>query len=358
MVCRDVNFYGENYKDYFNANEPLAKERKKILDLAPRVVLDPQLGLCTIGKTAKDAQIVADIYDHTIDIITWATELGGYKALPAKDIFDVEYWELEQAKLAKSGNGPEFTGEIAMVTGAASGIGKACVESLLKRGAAVVGLDINPGIKNISGSQSFLGLECNVSSEDQLTKALQKTIATYGGLDMLILNAGIFPKSSSIDALNTETWERVMNINLDANFKLLKASFPFLKLAPNGGRVVIIGSKNVSAPGPGAAAYSVSKAALNQLARVAAMEWGKEGIRINTVHPNAVFDTGIWTDEVLASRASSYGLTLEQYKKNNILQTEVSSQDVSEVAIELCSKLFSKTTGAQIPVDGGNDRVI
>jgi NAD(P)-dependent dehydrogenase (short-subunit alcohol dehydrogenase family) len=121
---------------------------------------------------------------------------------------------------------------------------------------------------------------------------------------------------------------------------------------------VVIGSKNVPAPGPGAAAYSVSKAALNQLVRVAALEWGKDGIRINTVHPNAVFDTGLWTEEILSSRAKQYGLSVEAYKRNNVLQTEIRSADVAELAIELCSPLFAKTTGAQIPVDGGNERVI
>ncbi|HJS56196.1 MAG TPA: SDR family oxidoreductase, partial [Chitinophagaceae bacterium] len=175
---------------------------------------------------------------------------------------------------------------------------------------------------------------------------------------MLILNAGIFPPGAPIAALTQEVWESVLKVNLDANFFLLKKSYPFLKLAPKRGRVVVIGSKNVPAPGPGAAAYSVSKAALNQLVRVAALEWGKDGIRINTVHPNAVFDTGIWTDEVLAARAKNYGLTVEEYKKNNILGTEIHSKDVSELVAELCGPLFSRTTGAQIPIDGGNDRVI
>ena len=112
------------------------------------------------------------------------------------------------------------------------------------------------------------------------------------------------------------------------------------------------------APGPGAAAYSASKAALAQLARVAALEWGADGIRINMLHPNAVFDTGIWTDEVLRARAASYGMTVEQYKTKNVLRVEVHSRDVAELAAELCGPLFAKTTGAQIPVDGGNDRVI
>ncbi len=358
LAGRDVKKYVEEYKKYFEQNEPLAKDRKKILDPAPRVVLDPELGLCAIGKTVKDAQIVADIYDHTIDIIQWADALGGYKALSAKDIFDVEYWELEQAKLSKSGKSPEFTGEVAIVTGAASGIGKACVASLLKRGAAVVGLDLNPAITDLFKTGSFHGIQCDVTSETQLKSSLETAINTFGGIDMLVLNAGVFPASERIDSLKTKDWQRVMNINLDANFIIMREAYPFLKLAPRRGRVVIIGSKNVAAPGPGAAAYSASKAALNQLARVAALEWGKDGIRVNSVHPNAVFDTGIWTDDVLAARAKNYGLSLEEYKKNNILKTEINSNDVSELAVELCGTLFSKTTGAQVPVDGGNDRVI
>jgi NAD(P)-dependent dehydrogenase (short-subunit alcohol dehydrogenase family) len=114
----------------------------------------------------------------------------------------------------------------------------------------------------------------------------------------------------------------------------------------------------VSAPGPGAAAYSASKAALIQLARVAALEWGADGIRVNTVHPDAVFDTGIWTDEVLRSRAAHYGMTVEEYKTKNVLRTEIKSRDVGELVAELCGPLFAKTTGAQIPIDGGNERVI
>ena len=117
-----------------------------MLDPAPRVILDPELGLVTVGRTARQANIVEDIYRHTMDVVLRADVLGGYEALPAGDIFDVEYWELEQAKLAKQGKQPVFTGEIGLVTGAASGIGKACVEALLARGAAVIGLDINPAI--------------------------------------------------------------------------------------------------------------------------------------------------------------------------------------------------------------------
>ncbi len=358
MLGRDVAAYVESYKKYFESLEPQAKERKTMLDPAPRVVLDRELGLCAVGKSAQDAGIVADIYDHTIDIISRATTLGGYRALPAKDIFDVEYWDLEQAKLRKGGKPLPFAGEVALVTGAASGIGKACVESLLARGAAVVALDLDAEVAAMKNGASFLGLQCDLTSETQFKQALKIAVETFGGLDMLVLNAGIFPGGCRIDSLKTEEWQKVMRINLDANLMLMRECHPFLKLALRGGRVVVIGSKNVPAPGPGAAAYSASKAALNQLARVAALEWGTDNIRINSLHPNAVFDTGLWTPEVLAARAKHYGLSVDEYKKNNVLKTEVTSRDVAELAAELCGCLFAKTTGAQIPVDGGNDRVI
>jgi rhamnose utilization protein RhaD (predicted bifunctional aldolase and dehydrogenase)/NAD(P)-dependent dehydrogenase (short-subunit alcohol dehydrogenase family) len=358
MLGRDVTKYAGDYITYFEENEPFAKSRKKILDVAPRVILDSKLGLCTIGKTVKDAKIVSDIYSHTIDIILWAQMLGGYKALSARDIFDVEYWELEQAKLNKVGNNPVFTGEVVLVTGAASGIGKACVESFLKRGAAVVGLDINSKIINLFSNENYLGIQVDLTSEEKIKEALDNAVNTFGGLDILVLNAGIFPTSKKISELQTDEWKKVINVNLDSSFTLLRDSFPLLKLSPKGGRVVIIGSKNVAAPGPGAAAYSASKAALNQLARVAALEWGEHDIRINTIHPNAVFDTGIWSDEILASRAKNYGITIEEYKTNNVLKVEVTSNDVSELAAEMCGPAFSKTTGCQIAVDGGNDRVI
>jgi NAD(P)-dependent dehydrogenase (short-subunit alcohol dehydrogenase family) len=356
LLGRYVEQYAVAYREYFARNAPQAKEPKTILDPAPRVVLDPELGVATVGRTAKEAGIARDLYSHTIDVITRAEALGGYRALSEEELFEFEYWDLEQAKLRRAGKPLMFAGEIACVTGAASGIGKACVEALLKRGAAVVGLDIT-GTSRDSGSD-FLGLQCDVTSADAISEAIEQTVRTFGGLDMLILNAGIFPGGNRIESLTDAEWRRVFSVNVDANLALMRECYPLLKLAPRGGRVVVIGSKNVSAPGPGAAAYSASKAALTQLARVAALEWGADNIRVNTLHPNAVFDTGIWTDDVLKARAASYGMSVDEYKRNNVLKTEVRSSDVGELAAEMCGPLFAKTTGAQIPVDGGNERVI
>jgi rhamnose utilization protein RhaD (predicted bifunctional aldolase and dehydrogenase)/NAD(P)-dependent dehydrogenase (short-subunit alcohol dehydrogenase family) len=359
MLGRDVQAYAEAYREYFSRNAARAKEAKTMLDPAPRVILDDELGMCCVGRSAKEAGIAHDLYSHTIDVIARAEALGGYRALSEKELFEFEYWDLEQAKLRRAGKPPVFGGEIALVTGAASGIGRACVEALLKRGAAVMGLDIDPNVATWAGARpDFLGLSCDVTSADAIARALEAGARAYGGLDMLVLNAGVFPAGTPIERLGLEEWRSVFGVNLDANLTLMRECYPLLKLAPMGGRVVVIGSKNVAAPGPGAAAYSASKAALTQLARVAALEWGSAGIRVNTLHPNAVFDTGLWTEEVLKARAESYGMSVEAYKRNNVLQTEVRSVDVGELAAELCGPAFAKTTGAQIPVDGGNARVI
>ena len=287
-----------------------------------------------------------------------AEKLGGFRALPGADIFDLEYWDLEQAKLLKNKSSLDFEGEVALITGAASGIGKACVESFLSRGSAVIGLDLDSSIETITNHKNYLGLICNLTDEEAIEKSIEEGTRYFGGIDMVILNAGIFPEGKRVSELSSKEWNNVFSVNLDANLNLLREVYPLLQVAPNNGRVVIIGSKNVSAPGPGAAAYSASKAALNQLMRVLSMEWGKDGIRLNTIHPNAVFDTGIWTEEVLKSRAEQYGLSVEEYKTNNLLGVEINSLDVSELAAEMCGSIFSKTTAAQIPIDGGNERVI
>jgi NAD(P)-dependent dehydrogenase (short-subunit alcohol dehydrogenase family) len=358
MLGRDVAGYASRYREYFERFSARAKEKKSMLDAAPRMAFDPGLGFAAAGRTAKDTAIVEELYDHTIDVILRAEALGGWRALEQQHTFDIEYWDLEQAKLRKAGSPPPFTGEVALVTGAASGIGKACVEAFLKRGAAVVGLDRNPAIEGMWARPDLLGLTCDLTDRKVVNDSLEKAVKRFGGVDMLVLNAGIFPSSQSIQDIPAESWRAAMTVNVEANLLVMQACHALLRLAPCGGRIVVIGSKNVPAPGPGAAAYSASKAALNQLARVAALEWAKDGIRINSLHPNAVYDTALWTDEVLASRAKAYNLTVEQYKKNNLLKTEVASKDVAELAAEMCGQLFAKTTAAQVPVDGGNERVV
>ncbi len=358
MLGRDVAAFARSYRAYFERHAPQAKEPKTMLDPAPRMVLDPKLGFAAAGSTARESAIVEELYDHTIDVILRAEALGGWRAVGERHLFDIEYWDLEQAKLRKRASPPPFSGEVVIVTGAASGIGKACVGAFLERGAAVVALDRTPGIKDIWQRADVLGLACDLTDAGAVDASLDAAVRRFGGVDMLVLNAGIFPSSQPLQDISADTWQRTMAVNVEANLRLLQLCHPLLKLASRGGRIVVIGSRNVPAPGPGAAAYSASKAAMNQIARVAALEWAKDGIRINSLHPDAVYDTGLWTEEVLASRAKAYNLTVEQYKKRNLLKTEVSSRDVAELAAEMCGRLFAKTTAAQVPVDGGNERVV
>ena len=358
MLGRNVADFVSAYRDYFERNAKNAKQPKTMLDPAPRVALDPELALAAFVLTATETGIVEDIYEHTIDVILRAEALGGWKALDERHSFDIEYWDLEQAKLKRAGSPPVFTGEVAIVTGAASGIGRACAEAFLKRGAAVVGLDLSPAIETLWKRPDYLGLVCDLTQLKEVSEAIDKGVKHFGGVDMLVLNAGIFPASQPVQDIGGDMWRKAMTVNVEANLLVMQACHALLKLAPRGGRIVVIGSKNVPAPGPGAGAYSASKAAMNQLARVTALEWGKDGIRINSIHPNAVYDTALWTEELLASRARAYQLSVAQYKKNNLLQTEVTSRDVAELAAEMCGPLFAKTTAAQVPVDGGNERVV
>jgi rhamnose utilization protein RhaD (predicted bifunctional aldolase and dehydrogenase)/NAD(P)-dependent dehydrogenase (short-subunit alcohol dehydrogenase family) len=358
LIGRDVAAYATEYERYFERNANRSRLPLTMLDPAPRVVVDRELGVMTAGRTARDAVIAADIVTHTLDAIERATLLDEWQALGEGHLFDVEYWELEQAKLKRQGAPPPLAGEIALVTGAASGIGQATASALLRAGAAVVGLDIDTRIEDRAGESAFLGIHCDVTDEGAVEEAVASAVDAFGGLDILVLNAGVFPPSMAIDALPLEEWRRVMAVNVDANLTLLRLTGDLLARAPRFGRVIVNASKNVHAPGPGAAAYSASKASLTQLARVAALEWAPRGVRVNLVHPNAVFDTGIWDSHTLQSRAASYNLSVEDYKRNNLLRVEITSADVADVIVSLATTTFAKTTGAQIPIDGGNERVV
>ena len=327
------------------------------LDPAPRWAVWKDHGTISFGRTLKDVKIISDISRHTIRAIQQAEMLGGWHPLSERDYFDIEYWELEQAKLKKASKPPLFHGKIALVTGAANGIGKACVECLLKEGAVVTALDINSKIKTLFGSQSVLGLPCDVTNQTELKQAIDKTVKQFGGIDFLVSNAGIFPQSMPIEKMNQDIWNKSMDINLRSHQVLINLCIPFMQFGIDPA-IVIVGSKNVPAPGPGASAYSVAKAGLTQLARIAALELGKKGIRVNIVHPNAVYDTAIWTEDVLKARAKNYGLSVPDYKTNNLLGVEITSKEVAALVVTMLGPVFSKITGAQIPIDGGNERVI
>ncbi|UCR88866.1 bifunctional aldolase/short-chain dehydrogenase [Mycetocola spongiae] len=358
LVGTDIAGYVEEYRAYFERNKNRSSEPVALLDPTPRIILDPGFGMLSVGNTVKDAQIVRDIARHTFNIIDSSERVGTYTALGEGDLFDVEYWELEQAKLRMSGAPAELAGQIALVTGASSGIGRGCAEYLMGLGAAVIAVDISAAVVDLHSDPRWLGVQADVCDPAGMAEALRLGVERFGGLDILVVAAGVFAQSSPISELDAAVWERTFAINVGSVQSLFAQAYPLLAHAPGCGRVVVIGSKNVAAPGPGAAAYSASKAALTQLARVAALEWAPAGIRVNTVHPDAVFDTGLWTEDLLNERAAKYGMSVEDYKRRNLLSAEVTSKNVARMVGSMVTETFAVTTGAQVPVDGGNDRVI
>ncbi|MFK7987186.1 MAG: bifunctional aldolase/short-chain dehydrogenase [Sandaracinaceae bacterium] len=346
-----IDAYAEAYRGFFERNA----DGQTMLDPAPRWAVWKGRGLVAFGKSVKAADQVRDIANTTLACIQRGEALGGWTPLGEKDLFDMEYWELEQAKLKKGGAPAPFAGKVALVTGGATGIGRAIAEALRAQGAAVCVLDIAESILETFASD--LPILCDVTDRAALDAAVARCVETYGGLDVVVANAGDFPKSQALDAIDDAVWERTIELNLTSHMRTLRAAAPYLAhgFEP---AVLFVASKNVPAPGPGAAAYSTSKAALTQLMRVAALELGPKGVRVNALHPDKVFDTDLWSEEKIRLRAEHYGLSVEAYKRSNLLGVEIVSRDVANAACALLGPTFRATTGAQVPLDGGNERVI
>jgi rhamnose utilization protein RhaD (predicted bifunctional aldolase and dehydrogenase)/NAD(P)-dependent dehydrogenase (short-subunit alcohol dehydrogenase family) len=349
----ELSTYIKNYIKYFKNN----KNKETMLNPSPNFAILKNNGTLSFGKNTKEAYIIKDINNHTFKAILRAEKLGGYQALNSSKIFEVEYWKLEQAKLKKLNKKSEFHGKIAIVTGAASGIGFATAKMLHNKGASVVALDMNSKVTTINKAIDFIGIKCDLTSNNDIKNAINITIKKFGGIDIVVSNAGIFMPSENIDQVSEENWDKSLAINLTTHQKLIKETTPFLKLGINP-TIIMIASKNFPAPGRGVGAYSVAKAGQTQLARIAALELGEYGIRVNILHPHAVFDTAIWTDKVLKNRAEAYNMSVEEYKTNNILKTKIYSDDVASLVCAMVGKAFFKTTGSQVAIDGGSDRII
>lgn len=328
-----------------------------MLPAAPHWALFETGHVRSFGVNFKRAMISRDVAEATTEALRCAAELGTWQGLSSEDLRDLEYWELEQAKLKNQKPDADLAGKIAVVSGAATGIGHACAHVLRERGAVVVGLDINPDILTSMNRADFQGIVVDLTEEVQITAALAHVVESFGGLDIVVSNAGVFETGHTVETMEDAVWDKTLAVNLTSHRVLIKHAVPFLRHGIDPA-IVFIGSRNVAAPGAGASAYSVSKAGLTQLMRVLALELAGEGINVNAVHPDAVFDTELWTPETLKKSADRYGLTIDQYKMRNLLGREVTSRHVGLAVAAFVDGTLRRTTGAQMPVDGGNDRVI
>jgi NAD(P)-dependent dehydrogenase (short-subunit alcohol dehydrogenase family) len=361
-VEQSLEAFARGYTAYVDAHRP---PDLVLSDALPRVVLVPGLGMFTAGRDRRTAGIVSDIYHHTIDVIGNATAFGGYVSLSAKDAFDVEYWPLELYKLTLAPPEKELARRIALVTGGASGIGRAIARRLAAEGAHVVVGDLDAAgaartadeITSAVGAGRALGLGMDVTSETSVRAAFEAATLAYGGLDVLVSNAGT-AHSAPVAAMALEDWERSFAVNARGHFLVAREAMRTLIAQGLGGAIVFIATKNVMAPGKDFAAYSAAKAAQAQLAKVLALEGAPHGIRANIVNPDAVFqDSKLWSDEVRRQRAAAQGIAVEQledfYRKRNLLGLRILPEDVAEAALFLASDRSAKTTGCTITVDGG-----
>jgi rhamnulose-1-phosphate aldolase/alcohol dehydrogenase len=358
--------YRTKYDAYF-AHQIRAKgiARSK-LDPDPRVLLIPGVGIVTAGKTRKDAAIAADIAEHTLRIKAAAESIGHYEPLEESDLFDMEYWSLEQAKLGKESEKP-LARQVALVTGAAGAIGLAACVELAKAGAHVVLSDVDQQglerarskVAQAAGASACTAVAMDVTDENSVAGAFDHACRTYGGVDIVVANAGIAHVSPLSDT-DAGQFRKVVDVNLGGYFLTLRAAARVMRTQGTGGNVVINASKNVFAPGADFGAYSASKAAGHQLGKVAAIELAPLGIRVNMINADAVFaegDTpsGLWR-EIGPDRARSRGIPPEKlqefYRERNLLHAEITGAHVGRAIVFFASNQ-TPTTGATLPVDGG-----
>jgi rhamnulose-1-phosphate aldolase/alcohol dehydrogenase len=335
------------------------------LDPRPRVVLVPGVGMITAWKDARHARLAADVARHAMAVMRSASALGVYRTLSPKEAYDIETWPLERHRMSLAPPEAELQRRVALVTGAARGIGRATALRLAGAGCQVVATDrdgegagdVAAAIAALHGPEKAIGLPLDVTDEVSVEAGFEAAALAYGGLDIVVSNAGI-AHVSPIERLEKRDWERALAVNATGHFLVSRAAVRLLREQGLGGSVVVIGTKNVLAPGKDFGAYSASKAAQVQLARVLAIEAGGDRIRVNLVHPDAVFqDSGLWSEEIRAERARAHGIAVEEledfYRRRNLLGEKVTPEDVAEAVLWLASDRSSRTTGCIVTVDGG-----
>ncbi len=327
---------------------------------APRVVLVPGLGCVAAGPDVRAARLRVEIAAHShASVAATLDRFGDASWLDEGEVFDFEYWPLELYKLTLAPPPPELAGTIAIVTGAASGIGREVALDLAARGAQLLLADIDgDGL-----AETCAGLEHAVPVAGDLTdpavvdRVVHSAVGCFGGLDAVVFNAGI-ASTGTLESLAQDEWRRSLDVNLTAHFLLTRRVWPVIREQGIGGSLVYVASKNAFAPGAGFGPYSVAKAGLVQLARIAALEGGPAGIRANAVNPDAIFaGSNLWSDDLRRERAAAHGVELAEleafYASRSLLGRTVTGADVAEAVAFLVSDRSRATTGAVLPVDGG-----
>jgi len=358
-ITEAIAGYAGGYHDYFRLASGARKVTKRELDPWPRVVLFEGLGALTLGKSKVDAEIAADIYEHTAQIIEETTSLDGYQPVPVLDLFDLEYWSLEQAKLLRGATaGGPLERRVALVTGAASGIGLATSRALLAAGAHVVVTDRQGDAMAKAADELALQWPgrvahavCDVTSFNDARQAAGVAADRFGGLDIVISNAGTAP----MGALHTTSGDGALRGSLEVNLlghqNVARAATEIMLAQDSGGVLLFNASKSAFNPGPDFGPYAVAKAALVALMRQYAIDLAPRGIRANAVNADRI-RTDLFGGGLAEARALARGVPVDEYFRTNLLHRETTVDDVAQAFVYLaCAEA---TTGGVVTVDGGN----
>ncbi|WP_316359418.1 bifunctional rhamnulose-1-phosphate aldolase/short-chain dehydrogenase [Devosia sp.] len=363
-LADQIAAYRVDYQAYYDRckhdNSPAVRDPNAVVYLMPGV------GMFTFAKDKATARISGEFYVNAINVMRGASTVSTYVGLPEQEAFDIEYWLLEEAKLARMPKPKSLAGKIALVTGGAGGIGKATAVRLLREGACVVLADIDENalaaateeLGEVFGKDFVRPVKLNVTQEAVVIAGFAEAVVEFGGLDILVSNAGI-ASSAPIEETSLELWNKNMDILSTGYFLVSREAFRLFRAQKIGGNVVFVASKNGLAASPNASAYCTAKAAEIHLARCLALEGAGEQIRVNVVNPDAVLrGSKIWAGEWLEQRASTYktdkdGLE-EMYRERSMLKRSVFPEDIAEAIYFFASEASAKSTGNIINVDAGN----
>ena len=347
-----VDAFVARYHKYFEDNNAKSPVKKKELDPLPRVILVPGVGMFGIGATAKDAAIAADIAENAVAVITDAEAVGEYRSISEFDMFEVEYWSLEQAKLGKS-NEKSLARQVAVITGGGSGIGAATARAMAKEGAEVAILDrdleaAKAVAKKIGGKA--LAVECDVTQPQSVRAAFDAVVSAFGGVDIVVSNAGA-AWQGAIGHVDDETLRKSFELNFWAHQAVAQHATRIMLAQGTFGCLLFNTSKQAVNPGKDFGPYGLPKAATLFLVKQYALDHGKDGIRANAVNADRI-RSGLLTDDMVAARSKARGVSETDYMSGNLLKREVTAEDVADAFVYLATA--SKTTAAVVTVDGGN----
>lgn len=363
----ELTAYRGMYSAYYDrcrrANSPAMR------DANPVVVLIPGVGRITFANDKTTARLAGEFYGNAINVMRGAEAIGTYVGLDEQEAFDIEYWLLEEAKLQRMPAPKPMVGRIALITGGAGGIGSATAARLLREGACVMLADrdadaldqVRAGFQDQFGKDVVRSVVCDVTDEVQVQSAFEYCAREFGGLDVFVANAGI-ASSAPIEQTSLELWQKNFDVLAEGYFLTSRSAWPLMKRMKDqgGSSIIFIGSKNAVAAAAGAAAYASAKAAGNHLARCLALEGAAEGIRVNTVNPDAVIrGSRIWDGDWRKERAGTHGIDPgseleEHYRNRSMLKRDVLPEDIAEAVFFFASEQSAKSTGNMLNVDAGN----